>query len=82
MGFISFKEKYYRRKLEDYENRILSDADIYEAKQILKILDDLTDEGYTNLNDTMEVKMFADLKPYIHRICLYSILHIAAGSSM
>ena len=54
MGFISFNENYYRRKLEDYENRLLSDADIYEAKQLLKVLDDLADEGYTNLNDQME----------------------------
>lgn len=54
MGFLSFNENYYRRKLEYYENIILSDADIYEVKQLLKVLDDLTDEGYTNLNDTME----------------------------
>ena len=54
MGFISFNENYYRRKLEDYENKILSDAEIREAKQLLKVLDDLTDEGYTNLNDRME----------------------------
>ena len=54
MGFISFNENYYRQKLEEYENRILSDADILEAKQLLKVLDDLSDEGYTNLNDTME----------------------------
>ena len=69
MGFISFNEKYYRRKLEDYENRILSDADIYEAKQILKILDDLTDEGYTNLNDTMEADFscLTRLRSVLHR---------------
>lgn len=54
MGFISFNKNYYERKLKEYENRILSDKDIYEAKQLLKVLDDLTDEGYTNLNDTME----------------------------
>ena len=54
MGFISFNEKYYRGKLEGYENKVLSDSDILEAKQLLKVLDDLTDEGYTNLNDTME----------------------------
>lgn len=54
MGFISFNENYYRRKLEEYENKILSDADVCEAKQLLKILDDLTDEGYIYLNDTME----------------------------
>ena len=44
MGFISFNEEYYRRKLEEYENMILSDAEIREAKQLLKVLDDLTDE--------------------------------------
>lgn len=54
MGFISFNENYYRKKLEDYENKILSNAEICEAKQLLKVLDDLTDEGYTNLNDRME----------------------------
>ena len=54
MGFISFNEYYYRRKLEGYENGLLSDSDIYEAKQLLKVLDDLADEGYTNLNNRME----------------------------
>ena len=54
MGFISFNENYYRRKLEDYENRPLSEPEIYEVKQMLKVLDDLTDEGYAHLNDRME----------------------------
>ena len=54
MGFISFNENYYRKKLEKYENNQLSESDIYEARQLLKILDDLTDEGYTNLNNRME----------------------------
>ena len=34
MGFMSFNENYYRRKLEEYENKILSDAEIREAKQL------------------------------------------------
>ena len=55
MGFISFNEKYYQEKLEDYENKSLSDSEIYEVKQLLKILDDLVDEGYTNLNERMEI---------------------------
>ena len=69
MGFISFNESYYRRKLEEYENRILSDTDIYEAKQLLKVLDDLTDEGYTNLNDTMEedFSCLTRLRTVLHR---------------
>ena len=57
MGFISYNENYYRRKLEEYENKILSDAEILEAKQLLKVLDDLTNEGYTNLNDTLEADL-------------------------
>lgn len=69
MGFVSFNENYYRRKLEEYENKILSDADIYEAKQLLKVLDDLADEGYTNLNDTMEADFscLSRLKSVIYR---------------
>ena len=54
MGFISFNEKYYRDRLEVFENKTLSNQDIYEAKQLLKVLDDLADEGYTNLNYRME----------------------------
>ena len=45
MGFISFNEEYCRRKLEEYEKMILSDAEIRGAKQLLKVLDNLTDEG-------------------------------------
>jgi len=69
MGFISFNENYYRRKLKEYENKILSDADICEAKQLLKVLDDLTDEGYTNLNDTMEADFscLTRLRYVLHR---------------
>ena len=69
MGFISFNEEYYRRKLEEYENKILSDAEIREAKQLLKVLDDLTDEGYTNLNDTMEedFSCLTRLRAVLHR---------------
>jgi hypothetical protein len=69
MGFMSFNENYYRRKLEEYENKILSDAEIREAKQLLKVLDDLTDEGYTNLNDTMEedFSCLTRLRAVLHR---------------
>ncbi len=69
MGFISFNENYYHRKLEDYENKILSDAEIREAKQLLKVLDDLTDEGYTNLNDRMEADFscLTRLRAVLHR---------------
>ena len=54
MGFLSFNEQFYQRKLARYENRSLSKAEIYDVKQILKVLDDLADEGYTFLNERME----------------------------
>lgn len=58
MGFISFNDKYYRDRLEVFENKTLSSQDIYEVKQLLKVLDDLADEGYTNLNYYMEKDFF------------------------
>ena len=69
MGFISFNENYYRKKLEKYEQDQHSDADIYEAKQLLKVLDDLADEGYTNLNDCMEedFSCLTRLREVIHK---------------
>lgn len=56
MGFISFNEKYYMKAMQRLENGPLSSADVYEAKQLLKMLDDLMDEGYTELNDYLESK--------------------------
>lgn len=56
MGFISFNEKYYMKAIRRLENKPLSSADVYEAKQLLKMLDDLMDEGYTELNDYLESK--------------------------
>lgn len=53
MGFISFNEKYFNEKLTYYENKVLSDADNYEAKQLLKLLDDTLDEGYTDLENKL-----------------------------
>ena len=54
MSIISFHERYYLNKLDQFEGKTLSDSKIYEARQLLKVLDDLTDEGYTSLNDHME----------------------------
>ena len=56
MGFLSFNEKYYARKLDEYESGALSDAQIYELKQLLKVLDDLCDEGYYALSERLEDK--------------------------
>ncbi len=56
MGFLSFNEKYYLEKLNRYENRPLTFEEIYEVKQLLKVLDDILDEGYTGLNRYLEEK--------------------------
>ena len=56
MGFLSFNETYYLEKLNRYENRTLTSEEIYEVKQLLKVLDDILDEGYTGLNQYLEEK--------------------------
>jgi len=54
MGYISFNEKYFGQQLAALEQGRRTPEDIYLAKQLLKILDDLIDEGYTELNEKME----------------------------
>ena len=54
MGCVSFNEQYYRRRLDALEHKELTADELYEAKQLLKVLDDLADEGYTYLNNVME----------------------------
>lgn len=56
MSFISFNEKYYLRELSLLENKKLDETDICKVKQLLKILDDLDDEGYITLNNYLEGK--------------------------
>lgn len=52
MSFLSFNENYYRQRLGALENKLLSEGDIYETRQLLKVLDDLADEGYFELNES------------------------------
>lgn len=56
MGFLSFNEKYYKDALERLSGRTLNKSEIYEVKQLKKLLDDLLDEGYTLLSRTLEEK--------------------------
>ena len=58
MGFISFNEKYYLQKLSEFEEKNLNSSELQEVKQLLKILDDLSDEGYTALNNCLENNCF------------------------
>lgn len=54
MGFLSFHLNYYEKELQRLECDDVNDTSIYHARQLLKILDDLLDEGYTALNDALE----------------------------
>lgn len=56
MGFLSFNEKYYAEALRRLEGRKLNADELYEVGQLLKVLDDLRDEGYTRLNTVLEGK--------------------------
>lgn len=56
MGFLSFHETYYMQALKRLEGRALSKDELYEAKQLLKLLDDLLDEGYPLLSSALEEK--------------------------
>ena len=54
MGFLSFHLSYYKKELEQLEKGIAAKKNIYHAKQLLKMLDDLVDEGYMELNEKLE----------------------------
>lgn len=54
MEFLSFSLNYYIRELQKLESITASRETIYRAKQLLKMLDDLLDEGYTELNEKLE----------------------------
>lgn len=51
MGFISYSVKFFSQKLDLYESRYNGDAPrsvVHESKVLLKLLDDIRDEGYEN----------------------------------
>lgn len=54
MGFVSFNIEYYKNELQKLQTAPVSEETLYRAKQLLKILDDLLDEGYTVLNNQLE----------------------------
>lgn len=67
MGFLSFHFQYYERSLAELEAEHPTEERIYRAKQLLKMLDDLLDEGYTELNDRLEasIKGVTRLRSYL-----------------
>ena len=54
MGFISFNLEFYKNQLQKLKTASVSEETIYRAKQLLKMLDDLLDEGYAELNYKLE----------------------------
>lgn len=54
MDFISFNLEFYKNELQKLKTAAVSEETIYRAKQLLKMLDDLLDEGYTDLNNKLE----------------------------
>lgn len=54
MGFISFSLDYYADQLNKLYSAPASEASVYTARQLLKMLDDLEDEGYTQLSHKLE----------------------------
>lgn len=59
MGFLTFNVKYYLGKLSQFEGKALDRAALDEVKRDLKVLDDLEDEGYTDLNRELETRFRA-----------------------
>ena len=54
MGFLSYSLRFYHDALQTLENTPAASDSIYYARQLLRMLDDLTDEGYTALNEQLE----------------------------
>ena len=69
MGFLSYCLSFYRDELGKLENRIPTEAGLYRARQLLRMLDDLADEGYTALNDRLEAAHcgVTELRKYLAR---------------
>ncbi len=54
MGFLSFNLEFYQNELQKLKTAPVRKETIYRAKQLLKMLDDLSDEGYIALNEQLE----------------------------
>jgi len=54
MSFISYNLEYFKDQLQKLESTDVTSQNVYHAKQLLKIVDDLVDEGYCQLSDAIE----------------------------
>ena len=69
MGFLSYNLHYYQKELQKLESAPVSQESLYHARQLLRMLDDLTDEGYTELNEQLEITFYgvSRLREYLKR---------------
>jgi len=69
MGFISYNLAYYGSALSTLESSCPNAESIYRAKQLLKFIDDIVDEGYFDLRDRLEeeLNVVSRLRDYIAR---------------
>lgn len=54
MGFLSYNLRFYRAELQRLEGSPVTQKSLYRARQLLRMLDDLADEGYTALHEQLE----------------------------
>ena len=54
MGFLSYSLRFYRDALQTLEHTPATPDKLDHARQLLRMLDDLTDEGYPELNEQLE----------------------------
>lgn len=69
MGFLSYNLRFYRGALQELENSPATQERLCQARRLLRILDDLTAEGYTELSGALEQTFdgVSRLRAYLHR---------------
>ena len=69
MGFLSYNLGFYRSELQRLEAAPAAPENVYHARQLLRMLDDLAEEGYTELNAQLESAFsgMSRLREYIKR---------------
>ena len=69
MSFLSYSIRFYQQALQALKEGSPTQETVYRAKQLLKLLDDLADEGYTALNEQLEAsdQCLSFLRAYLER---------------
>lgn len=69
MGFVSYCSGFYRRELAELESAPATEAALNYARRLLRVLDDLSYEGYNELAARLEAEFFGvtRLRGYLKR---------------